>query len=194
MIRINLIPPEYAAAQEKKEQQILIGFSSAIVAVVLILFWFVQSRRAAQLQTKITDAEAELKTYQSIIAQIDSIEANKRQLVAKRDVIRNLNRSRLIYPVLFEDLLPILPSDVWLSQMQFAEQPGGTAMKITMNLSAISNFSVATLLSNLQQSTHFSGVELSPISYTTSESGQILVFTITCGYQHQGPFPLMDGN
>jgi Tfp pilus assembly protein PilN len=193
VIRINLIPPEYAAAQDKKEQQILIGTTSCFVAIALILFWFVQSRRAAELERKINDADAELKTYQSIIAQIDTIEANKRQLLAKRDVIRNLNRSRLIYPVLFEDLLPILPSDVWLSQMQFADQ--GASIRITMNMSAISNFSVATLLSNLQQSTHFSGVELSPISYSTSETtGQTLTFSIVCMYQHKGPFPLMDGN
>ena len=193
MIRINLIPPEYAAAQEKKEQQIFIGTSSCFVAVALLAFWFIQARRAAELGRKINDADAELKTYQSIIAQIDTIETNKRQLIAKRDVIRNLNRSRLIYPVLFEDLLPILPPDIWISQMQFSDQ--GAAIRITMNMNAISNFSVATLLSNLQQSTHFSGVELSPISYSNSEaSGQVLGFSIVCIYQHQGPFPLMDSN
>jgi Tfp pilus assembly protein PilN len=192
VIRINLIPPEYAAAQDKKEQQILLGASSCFIAIALLVFWFIQSRRASELERKINDADAQLKSYQSIIAQIDTIEANKRQLISKRDVIRNLNRSRLIYPVLFEDLLPILPSDVWVSQIQFSEQ--GTAIHISMSLSAISNFSVATLLSNLQQSPHFSAVDLSPISYTNSETGQILGFSITCNYQHQGPFPLMDGN
>jgi type IV pilus assembly protein PilN len=193
VIRINLIPPEYAAAQRKKEQQILIGSSSGIIAVLLILFWFVQSRRAAELERKINDADAQLRTYQSIIQQIDTIEANKKQLIAKRDVIRNLNRSRLIYPVLFEDLLPILPSDVWISQMNFTEQ--APLIRISMSFNATSNFSVATLLSNLQQSTHFSAVDLSPISYATSEAtGQLLTFTITSNYQHQGPFPLMDAN
>jgi Tfp pilus assembly protein PilN len=192
VIRINLIPPEYAAAQDKKEQQILLGSSSCFIAIALLVFWFIQSRRASELERKINDADAQLKSYQSIIAQIDTIEANKRQLISKRDVIRNLNRSRLIYPVLFEDLLPILPSDVWVSQIQFSEQ--GTAIHISMSLSAISNFSVATLLSNLQQSPHFSAVDLSPISYTNSETGQILGFSITCNYQHQGPVPLMDGN
>jgi Tfp pilus assembly protein PilN len=194
MIRINLIPPEYPAAQEKKEQQIFLGSLSFCVVVALILFWFIQSRRAAELEHKISDADAQLKGYQSIIAQIDTIEANKKQLIAKRDVIRNLNRSRLIYPVLFEDLLPIIPSDVWVSQIQFADQPNA-AVRISMTMNAISNFSVATLLSNLQQSPHFSGTELSPVAYANSEAtGQQLSFSVNCVYQHKGPFPLMDGN
>lgn len=193
MIQINLLPPEYAIAQAKREQQIIFGSVGSVTVVVLLLFWVVQTRKAAALERQVIEAEAELKKFQSIISQIDSIEANKRQLLAKRDVIRNLNRSRLIYPVLFEDLLPIIPSDVWVTNIQILGQ--GPSMKIVMASNALSNFALATWLTNLQQSTHFSGVELSAISYANNESGgQTLTFSINCSYQHQGQFPLSEYN
>jgi len=193
LIRINLLPPEYAAAQSKKEQQVVMGSAAASIVVVLFMFWFVQSRKAARLEKQIEEADAELRKFQAIISQIDSIEANKKQLTSKRDVIRNLNRSRLIYPVFFEDLLPIIPSDVWVTNVQILEQ--GAGMKVTMASNALSNFALATWLTNLQQSTHFSGIDLSPISYSNNDqNGQTLSFSITCMYQHQGPFPLQEFN
>jgi len=97
----------------------------------------------------------------------------------------------LIYPVFFEDFLPIIPSDVWVTNIQITEQ--ANQMKVTMNANALSNFALATWLTNLQQSTHFSGVELGAISYTPTEPGPpTLSFTLTCIYQHQGAFPLSD--
>lgn len=193
MIRINLLPPEYASAQEKKDQQLVLGTVGSFFVLVLFLFWMVKSRQAAALEGNITEAEAELAKYQSIVSQIERIEGDKAQLSAKREVIRSLNRSRLIYPVFFEDLLPIIPADVWVTNIQIAES--GAQMKISMNSNATSNFALATWLSNLQQSTHFSAIDLSAISYSTQENGgQSLAFTITCNYQHQGPFPLSEYN
>lgn len=193
MIRINLLPPEYDAAQSKREQQVLFGGAGAIIGFFLLIFWFAKTREAAALQHKISEAQADLSKFQAIVSQIEKIEADKRVLSAKRDLIRNLNRSRLIYPVLFEDLLPIIPADVWINNIQIADR-GGSPMRITMNSSALSNFAVATWLTNLQQSTHFTGIDLSAISYSNTETSQTLSFTLTCTYQHQGPFPLSEFN
>jgi Tfp pilus assembly protein PilN len=193
MIKINLIPPEYAEAQAKKEQQILFGTIGSFSAVLLFLFWLVKSRQAASLESKIQEAEGELNKFQSIVSQIERIEADKQQLSSKRDVIRNLNRSRLVYPVFFEDILPIIPSDVWLLSVRLTET--GSQMKLDMSANATSNFALATWLTNLQQSQHFSSVNLSPISYTSNELGiQTLSFQIDCIYQHKGPFPLSEFN
>ena len=195
MIRINLLPPEYDQAQAKREQQVLFGGAGAVIVVILAMVWVFQARRAAALEVKIVNAQAELAKFQAIVSQIDKIEQDKSRLTAKRDVIRNLNRSRLVYPVFFEDLLPIVPSDVWVTSIQMVEQGGG--MRITMNANALSNFAVATWLTNLQQSKHFSAIDLSAISYTAAAEGtgsQTLSFTIVCQYQHQGPFPLQEYN
>jgi type IV pilus assembly protein PilN len=192
MIRINLLPPEYAAAQRKKESQFIAGTAGGVLVLFLSAFWMIKSAQAATLVKKNVAAEAELKKYQAIIAQIDKIEADKRALTSKRDVIRNLNQSRLVYPVLFEDLLPIIPSDVWVNSIQIQEL--GDRKKLVLASNALSNFAVATLLTNLQQSQHFASIELSPINYSGPETSQTLVFTINCTYKHQGPFPLSEFN
>lgn len=192
MIRINLIPPEYAVAQAQKEQKIIFGASGSLLALVLISFWFVKTREAADLDKKINESQKELQRYQAIISQIEGIEANKKQLQSKRDVIRQLNRSRLIYPVLMEDFLPIIPPDVWVSGIQLAET--GNQIKISMSCNALSNYALATWLTNLQQSTHFSSIDLGGISYTTTDQSSILSFSLSVLYQHQGPFPLAEYN
>jgi type IV pilus assembly protein PilN len=140
---------------------------------------------------EVTRQSALLDQYKATIAQIDQIERDKGRLLQKRNVIRELNRSRLIYPVFFEDFLPLVPADVWLTTLNFSEQ--GDQISIDMNCSATSNFALATWLTNLQQSTHFSNVELGVITYTKSESApQVLSFNMKCLYRHQGAFPLAD--
>ena len=192
MIRINLLPAEYEIAQSKKEQQLIIGAGGCILFGVLAIVWWLKSERASELEGKISGAQAQLQTYQAVVSQIERIEADKKALLSKRDVIQSLGRSRLVYPVFFEDLLPVIPPDVWLGNLSMVDQ--GPQLKVTMNSSASSNFAVATWLTNLQQSPHFSGVELSQISYApnTDEATQTLSFTLTCMYQHKGKFPLSD--
>jgi type IV pilus assembly protein PilN len=194
VIRINLLPPEFDAAQAKREQQVLFGGAGAAIVLILACVWIFQARRAAALEVKIVNAQAELAKFQAIVSQIEKIEQDKARLTAKREVIRNLNRSRLVYPVFFEDVLPIVPSDVWVTSIQLVEQ--GASMKVSMNAQALSNFALATWLTNLQQSRHFSNIDLSAISYSSmSDTGiQTLSFSISCQYQHQGPFPLQEFN
>jgi type IV pilus assembly protein PilN len=195
VIRINLLPPEYEAAQQKKEQQIYFGGAGAFLVLVLASVWLIQAQRASALETKILNAQAELAKYQAIVSQLEKIEQDKTRLSAKRDVIRSLNQARLAYPVMFEDLLPLIPSDCWTTSISITEQGGN--MKVVMNSRAMSNFALATWLTNLQQSKHFSAIELSAISYAAREGGgggQTLSFSITSMYKHQGPFPLEEYN
>jgi type IV pilus assembly protein PilN len=191
MIRINLLPPEYEAKQRSDEQRIIFGGFAGIVVFILGLFWWSQKMRANSLAEEVTKSEATLNEYKATIAQIEQIERDKGRLLKKRNVIRELNRSRLIYPVFFEDFLPIVPADVWLTNLNFSEQ--GDQIALDMNCGATSNFALATWLTNLQQSTHFSNVELGPISYTKSDTqGTTLSFNIKCSYRHQGAFPLSE--
>ncbi|MFN0116964.1 MAG: PilN domain-containing protein [Elusimicrobiota bacterium] len=197
MIKINLLPLEYEASLVQKEQKILAGSVIAVLVILLSAIWMIKSKEEKNLKIQIAQAEADLSRYQAIVSQIESIELQKTQLEAKRGAIRNLNKSRLVYPVFFEDFLPIIPTEVWMGNINIQDQGApGSPMRISLTCNAISNFAVATFLSNLQQSTHFSAVELGPISYANNaETGtSVLSFNISCVYQHQGPFPLAEFN
>lgn len=125
------------------------------------------------------------------------METKKQVLVAKRDVILGLNKTRLAFPVFFEDLLPLIPSDVWVTEVKMDRQ-NGAGGDYHLNSKALSNFALATWLTNLQQSTHFTNVKLDKISYdygSSEKDGQAtLSFTLTFTYQHQGPMPLSENN
>jgi Tfp pilus assembly protein PilN len=148
---------------------------------------------ASRLERRIVEAENTLRQYQAIVDQIRDIEGKKQKLIAKRDVIINLNRARLTYPVFFEDLLPLVPSDVWVSDIRFE-----SANNIRLSSRASSNYALATWLSNLQNSTNFSNVKLDRISYEYAgdkETTQpMLSFQLTFTYNHQGPMPLTENN
>ncbi len=194
MIRINLLPPEYGAKQAKMEQLVIFGTFAGIICLIGVILLSIKKKQVSDLQSKITQAEDQLRTYQAINDQIVAIESNKQKLSQKRDVIKNLNNSRLVFPVFFEDLLPLIPSDVWLTDIRIESQ-SGNSIKYKLDPNALSNFALATWLTNLEQSTHFSGVQLSAISYSypDGKEGQpVLGFQVGFSYQHQGPMPLTE--
>lgn len=196
MIRINLIPPEYAEAEAKRQQQFLLGTGGAILVVLMLSFWGIKVAQAKSLQGKIIEAESTLRSYQAIVDQIKEIEDKKTKLTAKRDVILGLNRTRLVYPVFFEDLLPLIPSDVWVTEIRL-ERSNGNGGDYRLTCKAMSNFALATWLSNLQQSTHFTNTKLDRINYDSSsdkENQSVLSFQLTFSYAHQGPMPLTEGH
>jgi len=39
MIRINLLPPEFAAERAKREQQIVLGAGLGILLFFMVIFW-----------------------------------------------------------------------------------------------------------------------------------------------------------
>jgi len=190
MIRINLLPPEYEQAEKKKEAIVLGSGAGIIVMVILLMIWMVQKSRAAALEVKIQQAQAELQTFQTIIEEIKAIEADKRRAEEKLGVIKNLNRTRLVYPVFFEDFIPIVPADVWVTSMNLDEKTD--RINISMACKATSNFAIATWLTNLQQSPHFSDLKLGPIGYQKSDQTTILTYNLDCVYRHSGPMPLSE--
>ena len=137
MIKINLLPPEYAASQAKKEQRLIFGSLGGFLAFILIFVWMAKESTAGHLTEEIKKQEAELQKYRTIVAEIQRNETFKKTLSAKRDVIKDLNRSRLDYPVLLEDFLPILPDiitflilvSVFVNILLFYLKPSGPIYK-----------------------------------------------------------------
>jgi len=190
VIRINLLPQEYALTRRKQEFQILCGSVGGFFVFIFLAFLLFKVQHVSTLEKKIVQAKAEEQQYQNILSQIKSIETSKQQLLAKRDVIRELNRSRLVYPVFFEDFLPLIPSDVWLNDINIVEQ--GQQLNVRMTSNAMSNYTLATYLTNLNQSKHFRDVQFGAISYSkvSPEKPPVLRFSLEFNYRHQGPFPL----
>jgi Tfp pilus assembly protein PilN len=198
VIRINLLPPEYSAAQSKNELKVLVAVVSVVVVSLGGLLLIYEKRKAANLDQLIAEQQVKLDQYKNVDSQIQRIESDKRALQSKRDVIRNLNSSRLIYPVFFEDLLPLIPSDVWISDIKLDRQ-AGPQLDYKLTSRALSNFALATWLTNMEQSTHFSNVKIDRINYeyaggAEKDTPPVLSFQLSFSYQHKGPLPLSEFN
>lgn len=193
MIKINLIPPEYLQARAKKELQIVMTTILGVFVVVLMSFYFIKKAQAASLLTDISNAEIQLRSLQATREEIDRIQAEKQRLMAKRDAIVTLNKTRMLYPVFVDDFLPLLPSDVWFVDVKLISQSGLT-LSYSINTKATSNYAVATLLTNLQQSSNFSNVKIGLISYQNgpSEGETTLTFNLTLTYTRNTPMPFAE--
>lgn len=147
MTRINLLPWREMARKEKKRQFISIGVG-AIVLMGLIIFYVHihiagmisdQAARNDFLNDEITRIDRQIK-------EIKTLEEEKADLVARMDVIQQLQvrRSRIVH--IFDEIEKTLPTGVFLTKI---EQRGG---ELVLNGIAQSNGDVSSLMRNLEAS------------------------------------------
>lgn len=183
MIRINLLPPEVHAAAVRKQMSVLGGILGGLAVLGMLGFWGTRLVRANELEKQLEDANVELRKLQDIVDRVNQLEQTRNQLQARRDVIRQLVKGQLVYPKFFEDFMALIPSEVWLTNMNTNSDPSG-AMNITATAQSLSNFAIADWITNLQKSPLCSNVNLGTIS--TQEVGEdmppILSFSVSFRY------------
>ncbi|MCE5232584.1 MAG: PilN domain-containing protein [Mizugakiibacter sp.] len=147
MARINLLP--WRAARRKLRErefyvQLGIAAAAAVVAVLLWMFWMGaridnQNDRNAYLQ-------GEIKQLDAKIAEIKDLEKTRSRLLARKQIIEQLqaNRSQMVH--LFDELVKTIPDGVRLSNLkQSGDQLGLDGV-------AQSNAAVATYMRNIEAS------------------------------------------
>ena len=178
MIRINLLPPEYRA-QARQRQWVILGiFSGALVVAGMILFLLGRLALAASLQKQIRGLQGELSELQTVVNQIKQMDAARSEIQNKVNVIDKLGKKRLTYPILFDDFLALLPSGVWIINLQTSTK--GSGLSLVFQAKAVSNVAIANWLSNLQASRYFHSPQIGPINYDAQSAS----FTLTCDYEH----------
>ena len=147
MARINLLPWR---AERRKQRQKEFGVMLGFAALAGLLLWFLvngyynaqidgQNARNAYLQEQIKQVEAS-------ITEIDELDRQKARLLARKEVIEQLqaNRSQMVH--LFDSLVRTIPDGVVLTSIK---QSGD---QLSLAGIAQSNTRVSTYLSNLESS------------------------------------------
>ncbi|MFZ5593014.1 MAG: PilN domain-containing protein [Pseudomonadota bacterium] len=147
MTRINLLPWREMARKEKKRQFMSIGIG-AIVLMGLIIF-YVHIHVAGMISDQNARNEFindEIARIDNQIKEIKTLEEEKANLVARMDVIQQLQirRSRIVH--IFDEIEKTLPAGVFLTKI---EQKGG---ELVLNGVAQSNGDVSSLMRNLEAS------------------------------------------
>ena len=155
MAKINLLPwREERRQQRTKEFYVLLGLSAAFALVVfgLAYYYFDQSIKFQNQRNSFMTAE--IKKLEKQIAEIEILEAKKASLIARQQVIEELQANRTQMVHLFDELVKTIPNGVFLEKI--TQQ--GTS--ISLEGYSQSHSRVSDYMRRLDESDWFTKIEL----------------------------------
>jgi type IV pilus assembly protein PilN len=174
MPRINLLPWRAELRQKRKKEFVFALAGSLIVAlgVVYLSKLTVQGWTSNQ-QTRNAELKKEITALEKQIEQISGLESQRDRLVARMQVITQLQRSRPEVVHLFDELVNAMPEGVYLTDV--SQQ--GTRIQVRGN--AQSSTRVSALMRNIDDSAWLRGPGLEGVDFVTAgteRSAQFRVF------------------
>jgi type IV pilus assembly protein PilN len=174
MARINLLPWR---ADRRKLRQKEFATMLGLAALAGVVLWFLvnmyynaqisgENDRNAYLHDQITQVDAKIK-------EIEDLDKKKAKLLARKEVIEQLqaNRSQMVH--LFDQLVRTIPDGVTLTSIK---QEGD---KLTLEGRSQSNARVSTYMRQLESSGWMTKPDLSIIEAKAGDAGLPYAFTLT---------------
>lgn len=173
MARINLLPwREERRKQRQQEFYVLLGVSAVagIIAVFLGL-WFIGTQIDAQTERNNTLTN-EIKALDVQIAEIEELDRQRDRLIARKEIIEQLQATRSQMVHLFDELVRTLPDGVQLNSIK---QGGAT---LTLEGVAQSNARVSAYMRNLDASDWLKESEIVKIEARGTDKSVPYVFSL----------------
>lgn len=174
MIRINLLP--HRAEKRRAHQIQFVALSVISLALGALLVGFVhaaistqisyQERRNAYLKQEITVLDKQIDEIKKLREQTQS-------LLARKNVVENLQSTRSDVVHLLDQMLRILPDGVYLRTLK------QTGNKISMAGYAQSNARISTLMRAVEDSPWLESPSLGEIRASSAGGARISEFTLT---------------
>ena len=164
MPRINLLPWR-EEERKKRQQDFMVALAGSVIAaaavVGLTLFGFVQAIDGQNARNQ--RLEAEIAELERSIAEIDGLEAQKERLLARMEIIEQLQRSRPEIVHLFDEITRQMPEGVYLNGMK------QTGLSVELKGVAQSSTRVSALMRQADQSEWLTDPSVTKVE--TTESG-----------------------
>ena len=158
MVRINLLPWREARRKQQQRNFITLTLGAlAITALVMVLVHMEFSRRIDYQQQRNQFLTSELAVLDRKIKEIQELDKKKKNLIARMDVIQQLQVSRPEVVHLFDELGKTIPEGVQISDLTQSDR------SIAINGIAQSNARVSVYMRNLDQSAWFHETSLQVI-------------------------------
>jgi type IV pilus assembly protein PilN len=147
MAKINLLPWR-AERRRVREREFYMMLGAAAVAAVVVfgMWWYWMGLRIQNQEDRNVYLRGEIKQLDTQLAEIKELDKTKSKLLARKQIIEQLQASRSQMVHLFDELVRTIPDSVRLSSLR---QGGDT---LTLQGVAQSNASVATYMRNLDNS------------------------------------------
>lgn len=173
MARINLLPwRAERRKQRQKEFVTMLGLSAAaglLISFLIVMYYNGQIEgqqdRNQYLRDQITEVDAQIK-------EIETLDKKKANLLARKQVIEELQASRSQMVHLFDQLVRTIPEGVRLNSIKQAGQ------MLTLEGSAQSNARVSSYMRNLEESGWMANPDLSIIETKGEDKGLPNAFSL----------------
>lgn len=173
MPRINLLPWREELRQKRKKDfmiavagAVLIGGLLSYGAKFTVQGWISnQNARNNILRTEITELDRQIE-------EINALDAQKSRLIARMEIIDQLQRSRPEVVHLFDELVDTLPEGVYLTEIQ------QTQKRIELTGSAQSSTRVSALMRNVNDSAWLKDPQLEVVQTVANGASRNAQFTV----------------
>ena len=147
MAHINLLPWRDELRKQKQQQFVVVGAGTAILGVLLVLLTHMQFEGLINKQNQRNQfLEKEIAELDTKIQKIKDMEKTKSALLARMDIIQQLQRSRPQSVHLMDQLVYTLPDGVFLGRIVQKDQA------LTLSGVAQSNARVSAYMRNIDNS------------------------------------------
>jgi type IV pilus assembly protein PilN len=164
MAHINLLPWREALAKERKRQFAVVAAGSAMLSALVLVYIHIhiatlitdQGARNTFLEGQIVEVEKQIK-------EIESLEADKQNLLARMKIIQTLQASRPEIVHLFQEVAQTIPEGVYLTNLNV------TGKNLKIEGVAESNANVSALMRNIDTAAWMTGPILDVIDSSKSD-------------------------
>jgi type IV pilus assembly protein PilN len=171
--RINLLPWREMRRREQDRRLLSIGVGAWLLAAAGVAFATYQvSDMIDHQNNRNTYLKKEIAKLESQIKEINQLKKRKQALLARMQVIQQLQANRKQIVHVFDDLVRKLPKGVYFTQLDKKKQ------NITLQGFAESNARISALMRNLDSSEWFSNPNLDVINVTPKGGNRISKFTL----------------
>lgn len=181
MPSINLLP--WREAERKKRQRDFgVAVGGAVVAAVAVVIGtvFSYSQMIANQEARNQRLTDEIVELEKSIAEIDGLERQKERLLARMEIIEELQKSRPEIVHLFEELARQLPEGVYLTGMK------QTGARVELRGVAQSSTRVSALMRQIDASDWLGDPEVERVETTQTGSSRQAEFVVYLKQKRSG--------
>ena len=173
MPRINLLPWR-EEERKKRQREFGVAMAGGVVAAiaVVLLAMFAYSQMISDQEARNARLTAEIKELEKSIEEIDGLERQKERLLARMEIIEQLQKSRPEIVHLFDELARQLPEGVYLNGMK------QTGARVELRGVAQSSTRVSALMRQVDESDWMTDPEVERVETTQSGASRQAEFIV----------------
>ncbi len=177
---VNLLPVEMRPKKEQKLVSLLKGsfplWAGGLTFLVLALIYILTAMSVGNFRNQMKSLRVQETTVMERMALLDDLKKKRQEIRKRIQIVEQLEEGKYSRVKLLDELNRILPPYTWLTYL--SEGGGERSFAVLIKGITGSNLGTSEFLKRLEDSPHFSGVELSFTKTSESSGVEITEFEI----------------